>query len=64
MAGDLAHIGTVDDQLLLGDTHRQQFANPLPRHGVKVLLVHHMAFAVDSPIENSGCVIGSGGQTQ
>src|ERR1039457_547001 len=39
MAGDLLHLGAVDDQFLLSDAYRQQFTNALPRHGVEVLQV-------------------------
>jgi hypothetical protein len=50
--------------ILAGPLWATAFPNPLPRHGVEVLLVHHITFAVDSPIENPGRVIASGGQTQ
>ena len=39
MAGDLVQIGAVDDQFLLGDTDRQQFANALPGDRVEVLAI-------------------------
>jgi hypothetical protein len=39
MAGDLRHLGVVDDQFFLGDADRQQFANALPGDRVEVLAI-------------------------
>jgi hypothetical protein len=59
MAGDLLHVGAVDDQFLLGDAYRQQFSNALPRHGVEVLKVRHMTFRIHRPVEGLGGVVSS-----
>src|ERR1017187_4414969 len=64
MAGDLLHVGAVDDQFLLGDADWQQFSNTLPRHGVEVLQVRHMPFRVHRAVEDLGGVVGSRRQTQ
>src|SRR5712692_8337644 len=64
MASDLPDVGAVDDQFLLGDAYRQQFSNALPRDGVEVLPVCHMAFWVHRAVEDLGGVVGSRGQTQ
>ena len=58
MAGDLFHVRAVDDQFLLGDAYRQQFPDALPRHGVEVLQVGHMAFRVHRAVENPGGIVG------
>src|SRR5450631_2084540 len=44
MARDLLHVGSVDNEFLFGDAHRQQFSHALPGHGVAVLQISHMAF--------------------
>src|ERR1035441_3014567 len=64
MAGDLLDVGAVDDQFLLSDAYRQQFANALPRHGVEVLQIRHMTFRVHRPVEDLGGIVGSRRQTQ
>src|SRR5450755_1349877 len=64
VAGDLLHVGAVDDQFLLSDAYRQQFTNALPRHGVEVLQVRYMTFRVHRAVENLGGIVGSRRQTQ
>ena len=50
MAGDLGHLGAIDDQFVLGDAERQKSTNGLPRDGVEVLAIGYISFTVDSSI--------------
>src|SRR3989442_15689262 len=52
MPRNLGDVGTIDDEDVSGDAHRQQLADALPGNGVKVLPVADIAFAVDCPVED------------
>ena len=58
MPGDLLDLGTVDDQLVFGDPHGQHLPDVLPGHGILVLTVFDVAFAIDRTINHLRRVVG------
>jgi len=64
VAGDLPHVGAVNDEFLLRNAYRQQFSNALPRHGIEVLPVRHVPFTVHRSVEDLGGVVRPRGQAQ
>src|SRR5579884_579606 len=64
MPGDLLYVRAVDDQFVLGDAHRQQFADALPGHGVEVLQIQDVAIGVHGAVENAGRVVRPSGQRE
>src|SRR5204863_7194794 len=58
MTGDLRYVGAVNDQFLLGDARRQQFAKALPGCRVEGLTRGSMACRGQGPV--CGCRRGGG----
>ena len=64
MPGNLVQADRVDDDFLLGDTHRQHLADMGPRHRVEVQAVGDEALDVDMAVHDQGRVEVAGGQRQ
>src|SRR6058998_642530 len=64
MARNLDDVRTVDYEFVLGDTNRQQLANPLPGNRVEVLPICNVTLGVHSSVENLGAIVGVCGQRQ
>ena len=57
MPGDFLDRGAVDDDFMLGDTHRQKPADVAVRHGIEVLPIGEETLGVDAAIEDQGRVV-------